>query len=592
MINAGRYVFKRADAGSEFEQIHRLNYCTFVEEIPQHAPSPRGRLIDKFHAKNTYFVALFEGRVVGMLSVHDRPPFSVADRLPDPSMLDAPSQRPLEVRLLAVEPSHRSGQVLPGLLFSAFQHARDRYSHLYISGVAQRVEMYERLGFRPLGPAVGSGSAAFVPMRVSLPLDARVEKLARLWSARLSRSAASAPRKPVTASRRVNGRANGNPTRSARRQITLLPGPVAVSPAVRAAFESQPLNHRQAEFIDRFENVRASLGRLVGGRDVALLHGSGTLANEAIAAALAAEIRQTPNVNARKSPNRGVILVNGEFGGRLVLEAARFGLRPRVLNWPWGQPWNLAQVETVLDDEPPDSWIWGVHLESSTGVLNDLPGLVRMARPRGVRVCADCVSSLGAVPLDLSGVYLASGTSGKSLGAYAGIGIVLVDARSLPRMDSDRLPGYLDLADMLATRGPRYTFSWSTTAALDAALGDYANGSLATARYGRYARLGVHVRNQLRKLRISPLADEAIAAAVLTTFSPPGHESSEEFVERCRTAGFDIGGQSGYLARRRLVQIATMGTTTRADVGEFTRFLADSRSPLNQAAGGDRSLVR
>ena len=42
-------VFKFATEEWEFEQIHRLNYRTFVEEIPQHqasppppAPSPRG----------------------------------------------------------------------------------------------------------------------------------------------------------------------------------------------------------------------------------------------------------------------------------------------------------------------------------------------------------------------------------------------------------------------------------------------------------------------------------------------------------------------------------------------------------------------
>lgn len=586
MLQVGRYIFKRADAGDEFEQIHRLNYRTFVEEIPQHAASRRGRLIDKFHAKNTYFVALLEGRVVGMLSVHDQPPFSVADRLADPSILDAPGRRPLEVRLLAVEPEHRTGPVLGGLLFSVLQHARDRYHDVYISGVAKRVAMYERLGFRALGPAVASGSAAFVPMRVSFPLDEKVEKLARQWSSRVARLTGGGAHQPVKDAKSANGRASGGPThrgvrhnragRSRRRRVSLLPGPVAVSPAVRAAFESPPVNHRHPAFVARFENVRRVLGKLVGGRQVALLHGSGTLANEAIAATLAAEIRQTPKITPRQSSTRGVILVNGEFGGRLVLQAARFGLRPRVLNWAWGEPWNLQEVEAALSDEPSGSWVWGVHLESSTSVVNDLPGLVRAARRRGVRVCADCISSLGAMPLDLGDVYLASGTSGKSLGAYAGIAMVFADERALPRMDLSRLPSYLDLEAMLSSAGPRYTFSWSTTAALDAALADYDGEELAAARYKDYARLGAYVRGQLRQLGIAPLADEAITAGVLTTFAPSGGESAAALVERCRAAGFDIGGESQYLARRQLVQIATMGATNRADVAAFFQYLAGS----------------
>ena len=33
-------VFKFATEDWEFEEIHRLNYKTFVEEIPQHPPNP------------------------------------------------------------------------------------------------------------------------------------------------------------------------------------------------------------------------------------------------------------------------------------------------------------------------------------------------------------------------------------------------------------------------------------------------------------------------------------------------------------------------------------------------------------------------
>jgi hypothetical protein len=187
MLQFGRDAFQRATTEDELEQIHRLNYRTFVEEIPQHHATEPGRLVDKFHAKNTYFVALVAGRVVGMISVHDRPPFSIAARLPDPAILAVPGRRSLEVRLLAVEPAHRGGPVMIGLLWTALVHARGSYDDVYISGVAERVPMYERLGFRALGPAVPDGTAAFVPMCVTFPLSPSVEKLARQWTARMAR---------------------------------------------------------------------------------------------------------------------------------------------------------------------------------------------------------------------------------------------------------------------------------------------------------------------------------------------------------------------------------------------------------------------
>jgi aspartate aminotransferase-like enzyme len=317
------------------------------------------------------------------------------------------------------------------------------------------------------------------------------------------------------------------------------------------------------------------LAMLVHCKDIALLNGSGTLGNEAVAATLAASSLPPPLAKGPLVPKlefgneegvgagRGVLLVNGEFGQRLVRQAARFDLKPRLLSWPWGQPWNLEEVEAALAEEPAGSWIWGVHLESSTGVLNDLPGLVRLARNRGVRVCADCISSLGAVPLDLSEVYLATGATGKSLGSYAGAAIVFAHAERLADVDTSRVPSYLDLSAALANRGPRYTFPSPTLQALAAALEEYETPEKAQARYQRYSELGAWVREQLRQIGLEPLADESCACPVVTTFTPPGEYRSQEFVQHCRRWAFDIGGESSYLAERRLVQIATMGAVTR-----------------------------
>lgn len=561
MVRVGRYIFKRADADHEFEAIHRLNYRTFVEEIPQHPASGSGLLIDKFHDKNLYFIALRDGRLVGMVSAHAQPPFSIAARLKDPSILDRPGHRPMEVRLLAIEPGERNSAVVVGLLYTFYEYARDHgYTDLYISGVVQRVGLYQRLGFKPLGQAVQCGAASFVPMQVTFEhLQVTLSKVIRLWQGRVYRAT------PTNG----NGTTDEEGNHDEQEPVCLLPGPVTVAAAVREAFLEPPIYHRGKEFISRFEEVRRLLGNMAGGRDVALFNGSGTLANETIAATLAAELPADAGPSASKSDTRGVILVNGEFGNRLARQVTRFGLKPRILSWPWGCPWNLDEVQAALAEEPAGSWVWGVHLESSTGVLNDLAGLVRRARQHGVRVCMDCISSLGAAPIDLRDVFLASGATGKSLGSYAGIAIVFADSKALPRTDQTRLPSYFDLAAALATEGPRYTFPSPVLRALQAALAPYATADGAAARYEQYAALGMYVRRRLRELGLPPLADEEVAAPVVTTFVPPGNESSQDFVARCRSWGFSIGGQSSYLAERRFVQVATMGAVSRKDFIPF-----------------------
>lgn len=530
MMRVGNYVFKRAETEQEFEQVHALNYRTFVSEISQYADNGSGVLVDKFHHKNNYFIVLRHGRLLGMLCTHDQAPFSVTDRLPDPSFLQQPGVRPLEVRLLAIEPEERNNTLFFGLIWVLYEFAiKHGYSHLIISGYEDRLDLYERLGFTALGPAKRCGDASFTPMALTIgKIPLRVERIKKMWENHLEK----VQKEPVC----------------------LLPGPVTLSSSVRAAFHQPPLYHRGPAFIDRFMQVRRQLGDMVGGRDVAILNGSGTLANETIAATLAADQRCHQG-----KKGHGVLLINGEFGERLARQATRFGLTPRFVTWAWGEPWNLDQVDAVLAEEPAGSWIWGVHQESSTGILNDLPGLVELARKYDARVCVDCISSLGATPLDLSGVFLASGASGKALGSVAGAAIIFADRHRLTHLDRTQIPSYFDLATALETNSPCYTFPSPTLLALEAALVKYVEPTRTQETFARYHDLGVKVRRALRQLGLTPLAPEENASPVVTTFAPPTNETSQAFVARCRGWGYTIGGESGYLSQRRLVQIATMG---------------------------------
>ena len=129
----GNLIFKRAETAAEFDQIHRLNYRTFAEEIQQYAPDGTGVLVDRFHDKNIYYIAVENGRVLGMVAANDQPPFSVEKRLPDSAPLDALGGPLLEVRLLALEPDCRHSMILGCLLWElySYAHAR-RYSRANI----------------------------------------------------------------------------------------------------------------------------------------------------------------------------------------------------------------------------------------------------------------------------------------------------------------------------------------------------------------------------------------------------------------------------------------------------------------------------
>jgi N-acyl-L-homoserine lactone synthetase len=182
-----RYLFKLAETPQELADIHRLLYRTFVLEIPRYDDPGTDYLVDKYHERNVYFVAVRKGRVCGMTAVHDQPPFSVAAALDDPNVLHRLSPRLLEARILAVNPRERFGVVFAGLVCSIYEYAKSSaYQYIVITGLAERQRMYARMGFRPLGPSTLRGNRYFVPMVLDLSrLPKKAKRDLDRWNCRV-----------------------------------------------------------------------------------------------------------------------------------------------------------------------------------------------------------------------------------------------------------------------------------------------------------------------------------------------------------------------------------------------------------------------
>ena len=152
----------------EFEQIHRLNYRTFVEEIPQHPASPERTLVDPLLARSTPFVCVEGRRLIGMVMISGTRPFSLDRKLPALDSYLPPASRPCEVRLLMIEPRHRRGRVFGELLVRAARWGRTQgYDLALISATTHQMKLYRHLGFIPFGPPIGTPRAPFQGMYVT-----------------------------------------------------------------------------------------------------------------------------------------------------------------------------------------------------------------------------------------------------------------------------------------------------------------------------------------------------------------------------------------------------------------------------------------
>ena len=529
--------FKLADDGAEFEAIHRFNYRTFVEELPQHPPNEAKRLVDRFHAENTYAICLDGVELVGMIAGRCARPFSLDQKLPDLDRHLPPHRQVVEVRLLAVDRRHRKRSVFARLAGVLANHFRAQGCDLaIISGTVRELALYRHLGFQPFGPLVGSAEARYQPM--FLTLDNYAARAAHLEV--------------------IGGRCATN----------LMPGPVAMSDAVRAAFAEPPISHRSAEFMTLMNRVRGRLRDLCNVPDALLLLGSGTLANDAIGAQLAA----------RGGP--GLMLANGEFGERLIDHARRWWLDFQVLRAEWGQGFREIEVRAAFAQARP-AWVWMVACETSTGVRNEFELLRELCRERPADLCIDAVSAVGLQAIDLAAARFASLVGGKALGSYPGLAIVCHDGRLAP---AGQVPRCLDLAAYRDAGGVPYTQSSNQLAALDTALAiDWPRRWQAV----READLRLHAA--LRHHGFGIVAADDVAMPGVISVALPPQVPAARLGQRMARSGFLLAWQSAYLVQRNWVQVCLMGDWDDRSLEIFPEVLATHAKACTEfAAAADR----
>lgn len=165
MSTTTKYKFKIASEPWEFEQIHKLCYEAFVEEVPLHTPNPDRALVDKFHAENTYLICVNSEKILAMLTVRGNRPFSLDKKLPNLDSYLPPDRSLCEVRLLAARKAYRHSPVVKKLIDETVKYCINHgYDIALISSVLQKQRLYKRLGFVPFGPVVGSDKASLQPM--------------------------------------------------------------------------------------------------------------------------------------------------------------------------------------------------------------------------------------------------------------------------------------------------------------------------------------------------------------------------------------------------------------------------------------------
>ncbi|CAH0345831.1 aminotransferase class V-fold PLP-dependent enzyme [Bacillus sp. CECT 9360] len=501
-------IYKIASERDEFEQIHKLNYQTFVEEIQQHNRNEQSSLVDRFDHENTYIIAKKQDEVVGMISVRAKRPFSLDEKINNLDDFLPDGAVPCEVRLLSVKKEFRKSYVFYKLVELLVSYCLEqKYNMAVISGVDRQIKLYKRIGFQPFGSLIGQGDAKFQPMFLT---KEQFENSTKAFKRMMNRKA------------------------SVAKQLNFLPGPVPVHEEVERAFASQPISHRSLIFLEEMKEVQSKLCHYVNANFAQVIVGTGTLANEFIAAQLT------------RIHGKGLVLSNGEFGNRLINHARRSQLDYHTLEKEWGEPVTVDEIENYLRNHREIKWLWTVHCETSTGYLYDLAGILDVCKKYGVELCLDACSSVGVIPVDLKEVYIAATVSGKGLKSYPGLAVVFHRDEITP---DQSLPRYIDLGLYFVNGSVPFTHSSNLVKALNEALNWHHAIILPSSE---------RIREYFKEQGLDVMGDHTYSPGVVTICLPPDI-SSREIGDRMKQKNILLSYESDYLLQRNWIQAAFMG---------------------------------
>ncbi|MEI7683468.1 MAG: alanine--glyoxylate aminotransferase family protein [Planctomycetota bacterium] len=214
-------------------------------------------------------------------------------------------------------------------------------------------------------------------------------------------------------------------------RLLLGPGPSDVHPRVLTVMSTPLMGHLDPQFLVLMNEVQDMLRQAYQTKNPMTLSISAT--------GMAG--METCLVNLLEPGDKMLACVKGFFGNRLVEVGSRTGAEVIRLDAPWGQVFDLNQLEAEIKKHKPKV-VGIVHAETSTGAWQPLEELGKICRANDALLLVDAVTSLGCVPLaiDAWGIDAVYSCTQKGLGCPPGLSPISFSPRALEAIAKRKTP--------------------------------------------------------------------------------------------------------------------------------------------------------
>jgi len=264
-----------------------------------------------------------------------------------------------------------------------------------------------------------------------------------------------------------------------------------------------------------------------------------------------------------------VIGVAGFFGERMVQNAQRCGAKVVRVDAEWGQIIESEAIEAALKSQKKVKLLAMVHAETSTGILQPLTDMSKLAKQYGALFLVDAVTSLGGheLAIDDWGIDICYSGSQKCVGCPPGLAPITINQMALDVIKSRTCKVtsfYLDLQELSAYWSPGTPKAYHHTGpinlfyAFHEALAMIAEEGL-EARIQRHSKNGSALQAGLEAMGLTLHAQQGYRLSPLTSVRIPSGIDDVKIRQRLLNEfNIEIGGGLGKL-KGNVWRIGLMG---------------------------------
>jgi len=344
-------------------------------------------------------------------------------------------------------------------------------------------------------------------------------------------------------------------------------GPVNAAKSLKKLMPFPEIGHREPEFTALYENVKNKLFKVLNASpdefDIAIIGGSGTSAIESMISSVV---------------NKKILVIsNGAFGERAYKISSIYRLPRAYLRYNWGEYPDIKQIEKILKENPEIGFIYMVHMETSTGMLNPIKEVGNLCKKYNKTYLIDSVCAIAGEKLDMNefNIDFCAFSSNKGIGGPPVMSAVCCRKSKLTNMKRRNM--YMDLSAYLKygkINQTPFTPAIPLFYLLNETLSDLLKEGIDNRkrRYKENCNL-LKAELSMMGLKFYLINPGRMAHTMVNVIIPKGFTFGY-IHDRLKRKGFIVYAGKDEL-RGKIIHIATMGSLTKKDIKSFVKNLKE-----------------